>query len=480
MDITVGQDGRRSVAILTPQALWRKALEQLRLLVPDGTYRALFADSTGGASDDGTLVVNLSTPQAKAWIEARLYTVVENALQAVGYTSPVIFRLGTAAPADELSPTPPTSPQSARSPVLPTPGPARLKPGDVALTFLNFDLYARGWLRTPSYYELYWQPVLGYTAYAFWRLTQTLYWRDASGDYTRRVRLDIQDSAAHLGVSRDLVRGKPAHGLGGALRTLSQQGLADVERHDAGRATVYSARFRRSLPLLAPAQVSRLTATQQAQHLDWMLAAGYDPSAWESEASDLDTLADPELLSLPGHLAEYIRPEWEGEQLSQTGFLRTPVYYDLFLQPLIDPVAYAIWRVCKCLNWSDARQTYTQDTVTSVYALAATLGCNRQKITGVKRRQDGVAYWQEGAFDRLRQERLALIREEGSGSQTAYRLLVVNEPPLLCPSQVEKLPDGLKEAHRDWLNKARLALEEWQQLSMESLLTLIEPCAVAG
>jgi hypothetical protein len=478
MDTALIQDGQRRVAILTPQALWLETLDQLRLLIPEATYRALFADSTGSLGDDGALVVNVSTPQAKAWIETRLYSAVENALRAAGYTGQVRFRLGMASAGGAEDPAGPAQTSLSGRPSspgsLPTPGPTQLKPGDVALTFLNFDLYARGWLKTPSYYELFWQPVLGYTAYAFWRLMQALYWRDSSAHFTRRVRLDIQDSAAHLGVSRDLIRGKPAHGLGGALKTLRDQGLAEVERHEAGRATVYSGRFRRSLPLLAPAQVACLTPSQQEQHLDWLLAAGYDPASWEALASHFDTLIWPEDKSIsPAELQPYVNPDWECERLSQAGFLRTPVYYDLFLQSLIGPVAYAIWRVCKCLNWSDSRQIYTQDTVTSVYALAATLACHRQKITGVQRRQNGVAHWQEGAFDRLRQERLALIREEGSGSQVAYRLLVVNEPPLLCPSQVDKLSTRLQEVHRDWLNKARLELEEWQQLSMDSLLTLV-------
>jgi hypothetical protein len=258
--------------------------------------------------------------------------------------------------------------------------------------------------------------------------------------------------------------------------------LAEVDRHEAGRATVYSARFRRSLPLLTPGQVAQLTPSQQEQHLDWLLSAGYDPARWEGLGSQFTRLTrlEEEATAAPSEIEHYVNPDWEGGRLSQAGFLRTPVYYDLFLQPLIGPAAYAIWRVCKCLNWSDAQQVYTQDTVTSVYALAATLACNRQKITGVKRRHNGVAYWQEGAFDRLRQERLALIREEGSGSQVAYRLLVVNEPPLLCPSQVDKLTERLQEVHRDWLDKARLELEEWQQLSMDSLLTLVASCADEG
>ncbi len=332
-------------------------------------------------------------------------------------------------------------------------------------------------MRTPSYYELFWQPVLGYTAYAYWRLSQVLYWNKSSTNHTRRVRLDIQDSAAHLGVSRDLVRGKPAKGLGGALKTLSEFGLAEVERHAAGRATVYTGRFRRRLPLLSPAQVDQLSQSQQQDHLDWLLAAGYNPAVWESLGERYPSFLVPDPAEKAATLPErqgYVNPDWESDQLSRTGFLRTPVYYDLFLQPLIGPVAYAIWRVCKCLHWSDAGQTYTQDTVTSVYALAATLNCNRQKITGVRRRKNGVPYWQDGAFDKLKQEQLALIREEGSGGQVAYRLLVINEPPLLCPTQTQKFPLLLQEAHGRWLKKAQLQLEQWEQLSLDSLLTLVE------
>ena len=459
-------DSKR-VFLDTPQQTWQRALGQLRQLVPQATFNSLFADTSGDGDQDGNLVVSVPTPQAKAWIEARLAPPVHDALRAAGYTGDVSFQLRP-----DLRP---DMPDHGFASPLPTPGPADLKPGDVALTFLNFNLYARGWLRTPSYYELFWQPILGHVAYAYWRLMQVLYWSNPSANFTRWVRLDIQDGAAHLGVSRDLVRGKPAQGLGGALQTLSEQGVAEVERHAAGRASLYTARFRRTLPILSADQVAQLTQSQQQQHLDWLLAAGYDLTAWQALSQEYPTFALPTGWEEtgPAELIHYVNPTWETEPLSQTGFLRTPAYYDLFLQPLIGPVAYAIWRVCKCLNWTDASQTYTQDTVTSVYALAATLNCHRQKITGVKRRSDGIAYWQDGAFDRLRQERMALIREEGEGSQVAYRMLVVNEPPLLCPNQVDKLPEKLRLSHRDWLDKAQLQLDDWQQLAMDSLLTLV-------
>ena len=461
MSATLDPYRDRSTILLTAQEIWRQALGQLRSLVPEATYKALFADTRGGMGPEGELIVYAANPQAKAWIEARLAPAVKDALGAIGYTGSLAFDLHSSA--------------GTLIDKLPTPGPKHLKPGDVALTFLNFNLYARGWLRTPSYYELFWQPILGHVPYAYWRLMQALYWRDPSTGHTRRVRLDIQDSAAHVGVSRDLIRGKPAKGLGGALQSLSDRRLADVERHAAGRATVYTGRFRRQLPLLSPVEAAQLNQTQQRQHLDWLLAAGYNPATWESLGERYATFVTPDDEATPPlELEHYVSPSWESESVTRLGFLRTPVYYDLFLQPLIGPVAYAIWRACKCLNWSDSQDTYTQDTVTSIYALAAILNCNRQKITGVKRRQNGVAYWQPGAFDRLRQERLALIREEGNGSKLAYRLLVVNEPPLLCPLQVDRIPEKLQEAHARWLNKARLELEEWQQLSMDSLLALEE------
>jgi hypothetical protein len=463
--------------VLAPQELWQQALDQLRLRVPETTFQALFAETTGHAQDGG-LAVHVPNAQALAWIEARLASPVQDALEAVGYTDEVTFRVadGEEREADALGGGRVAVTDDDESAPLPTPGPAALKPGDVAFTFFNFNLYARGWLRTPSYYELFWQPLLGYVAYGTWRLMQILYWNSPSGSQTRRVRLDVQDTAASLGVSRDLIRGKPAQGLGGALETLQRYGLAEVERHAAGRATVYSGRFRRTLPLLAPAQVAGLNQTQQEEHLDWLLAGGYDPAAWERFGGGRETFVGAEGAAEGDEagLEPYTHPAWESEALSRLGFLRTPAYYDLFLQPLIGPVAYAIWRVCKCLNRSEPGQVYTRDTVTSVYALAATLNCHRQQITGVKRRRDGSAYWQEGAFDRLREERLALIREEGEGSQVAYRLLVVSEPPLLCPSQVDKFPISLREAHREWLHRAQLQLAEWEQLPMDSLLAVLE------
>jgi hypothetical protein len=458
---------------MSPGELWQQVLAELRLAMTHATFETLFAYTTGETEGDGALTVGVPTTEAKAWIETRFSPLVHRTLRGLGYAGSVVFQLH--------SPLPRSGPLRR----LPTPGPDHLKPGDVALTFLNFDLYARGWLRTPSYYELFWQPVLGYVAYAYWRLTQVLYWRNPELGFTRRARLDIQDSAANLGVSRDLIRGKPARGLGGALKTLRDHGLAEVERHAAGRATVYIGRFRRQLPLLAPSQVAQLTQSQQQQHLDWLLAAGCDPTAWEALGRDYRSFAVADPVSSAdvsqsaavsqSEATPFVAPAWESDQLSQTGFLRTPVYYDLFLQPLIGPVSYAVWRVCKCLNWSHQGEAYTRETVTSVYSLAAMLDCHRQKITGVKRRgQDGRAYWQEGAFDKLRRDRLALVREEGEGSALAYRLLVVNEPPLLCPAQVERFPAMLQPAHAAWLKSAQLQLAEWQQLPMESLLTLLE------
>ena len=138
MSATLDPYRDRSTILLTAQEIWRQALGQLRSLVPEATYKALFADTRGGMGPEGELIVYAANPQAKAWIEARLAPAVKDALGAIGYTGSLAFDLHSSA--------------GTLIDKLPTPGPKHLKPGDVALTFLNFNLYARGWLRTPSYY----------------------------------------------------------------------------------------------------------------------------------------------------------------------------------------------------------------------------------------------------------------------------------------------------------------------------------------
>ena len=367
----------------------------------------------------GALPVTLATPHARAWIEARLGgDRSAGTLGAIGY---------------ERRPRLTSSPGVHGDP-LPTPGPERFRPGDVAFAFLNFDLYARGWLRTPTYYELYWQPLLGHVPYAYWRLTQALYWSNSAADWTRRVRLDIQDTAAHLGVSRDLVRGKPAQGLGGALKSLDVHGLAAVERHAAGRATALYRPLSAAAAAADPVPGRGVDAQpQQGQHLDWLLAAGYDPQEWERELADLPTLLNLAAEEAPPEIEHYVNPHWESDELARTGYLRTPVYYDLFLQPLIGAVAYGIWRVCKCLNWASPAGP------TPRTRSPRCMPCRRSSTATGKRSPAPAAAgrgWPIGRRARSTvcgPERLALIREEGEGSQVAYRLLVVNEPPLLCP-----------------------------------------------
>ncbi len=102
-------------------------------------------------------------------------------------------------------------------------------------------------------------------------------------------------------------------------------------------------------------------------------------------------------------------------------------------------------------------------------SIAQRLRCHRQAITGCMRRRDGVRYWQPGAFDQLQKEGVATIREEGQQRKRPYRIRVLNSPRLLTPFQAEKFKPQLQDAHDEWVERARLDLEAWQQLDLPVL-----------
>ena len=75
----------------------------------------------------------------------------------------------------------------------------------------------------------------------------------------------------------------------------------------------------------------------------------------------------------------------------------------------------------------------------------------------------------EHLIDLRRVDGLAGIKEEGSGRQRTYRIRALNSPQILTPSQVDRLPAVLHDAHDIWIERARLDLEAWRQLELPIL-----------
>lgn len=429
------------------EQIWQAVLDELGLQIPQATFDAWLRDTRLLSARDDVWEVAVSTPQVQEWLSRHLFSLAKR-------TFDTVLALHEQSPADlrfvvslSVAADPPRPEKSAP------------RADEVIYQFVDFDLFERGWLKVPHYYELYWQPLLGYPAYAFWRYQQLVNWT-RYGNYTRSRIIDLSRAAAHIGVDRKVLKGPKGGQVGGALAKLQTHGVGAFQVHGQGRHTSYSGRVLRTLPLLSPTQVETLPPAMQDEHARWLMDAGFDIDQWYN-------IREPTLTGeTPDNLTPFAQPDWE--KLESLGYLVTPAYYDLFLQPLLKPVGYGIWRLLKCLYYAP-HQRYTRERRITIEEMAHRLNCHRQAITGCHRRRDGRRYWQPGAFDIMQSEGIAAIREEGHNKQKAYRIRALNSPRMLTPAQVARLSILLHDAHDVWIERARLDLAAWQQLELPIL-----------
>ena len=133
-------------------------------------------------------------------------------------------------------------------------------------------------------------------------------------------------------------------------------------------------------------------------------------------------------------------------------------------------VAFCLWNVLRSFPaaWSDKGQSHWP----SIYTLAdmAARG-NRHKILGrnaygkTRRRSRTV-----GALEILENEHIVWSQPIGHGRDTIYYFRVLDNLPLLTPIQVGKLSIRLQERHARTIERCQLEFEQWQQLSLPTLL----------
>lgn len=421
----------------SPEKIWKSILDQVSLQIPQTTFDAWLRETRPHSISQDEWKISAISSQACEWLSHHLYPLIKRSFdQTLSFNN--------------LSPATLTF-------IVPTESKKKTKytQNQILYQFVDFDLFERGWLKVPHYYDLFWQPLIGYPAYAFWRYQQLVNWT-RYGDHTRNRVIDLSRAAAHLGIDRKILKGPKGGQIGGALLNLQKHGLGDFDVHGKGRHTTYSGRVLRVLPLISPHQAEFLPSSIQEDHVRWLIDAGYDIDEWYNIPS----------YTLAGSPSPFGEPDWEA--LEPLGYLVTPAYYDLFLQPLIKSVGYGIWRLLKCLYYAP-NQRYTRERQISIEEIATRLDCHRQAITGCSRRRDGIRYWQDGALDIMQQEGIASLREEGRGRQRSYRIRVLNSPPILTPSQVQRMPLLLSNAHDEWIERAKLDLAAWQQLELPLL-----------
>ncbi len=147
-------------------------------------------------------------------------------------------------------------------------------------------------------------------------------------------------------------------------------------------------------------------------------------------------------------------------------YLRIQKYAIWFWQPLIGHTAFATWVMLRTKD--RVNDGIGKKNRVSVELLADTLKVHRQEITGVMRERG--KRWQKGAFDVLNDYGIARIEPIGKGAKAIWYAKVMNSLPLLTPHQVQQLTPLLQERQQGFLEIFKFDFENWEQLTMDSLV----------
>ena len=133
-------------------------------------------------------------------------------------------------------------------------------------------------------------------------------------------------------------------------------------------------------------------------------------------------------------------------------------------------IAFCLWNVLRSFPAAWAERGRPQWPTICTLADMVARG-NRYKILGrnaygKKRRYNRTV----GALEILEGEHIVWPRPIGHGRDTIYQFRVLDNLPLLVPAQIDKLSERLQERHAREIERCRLEFEQWQQLTLSSLL----------
>ncbi|MCG2768274.1 MAG: hypothetical protein L6435_07805 [Anaerolineae bacterium] len=247
-----------------------------------------------------------------------------------------------------------------------------------------------GFVMIPHYAQYFWRPYLGLAAFALWEMLLSFCYgsKDTAWPSVSRLSRMLTNSDN----SRHVVRGRVRRDHGrerfvpGALQVLEREGLVRVQGADASRGAreshgaTYIFRVRKSLPLLRPEQVSRLSPSLQRDHARFLArvkgsmkspgALDTSADAWDTEPDDADK--EPDTRDSSPDDADKGPDAWDGTNNNYQEHQRTiddkwkDVVSELSLQ--LDP---AVWdRLVKLTEaYVDAEEEVLTITCRDQYAL---------------------------------------------------------------------------------------------------------------
>lgn len=139
---------------------------------------------------------------------------------------------------------------------------------------------------------------------------------------------------------------------------------------------------------------------------------------------------------------------------ARRGWMQLPAYAVQFWQPYLDDGPFNLWLTLRSYGQQGGEWPSLQ-TLADVVARG-----NRQLLTGRPDRE------RDGWLAVLESERLLWFRRRGN----RYVFRVLDNLPLLTPTQVQRLPMGRRIAHDRFLIQAKLDKQEWEQLTLSSLV----------
>jgi len=143
-----------------------------------------------------------------------------------------------------------------------------------------------GYTIVHNYALYFWRPYLGNTAFALWELLLSFCYGDCDIAYpsiSRLARMLTNSDHSRAVVTGRRRRGDPCDRRTrpcGALDVLRRERLVQVMRRGQGPTASYTFRVLKSLPLLRPEQVARLSPSLQRDHSTWLERYGIDAQTY--------------------------------------------------------------------------------------------------------------------------------------------------------------------------------------------------------
>jgi len=150
------------------------------------------------------------------------------------------------------------------------------------------------------------------------------------------------------------------------------------------------------------------------------------------------------------------------------GWVMTSNYAWQFWQPLLGTVPFNLWNTLRSFPAAFHRNGDNGFQWPSIQTLAD-ICANRNRHAILGRAARAGRNRTVGALEMLEQERIVWTKSYGTGRNVTYYFRVLDNLPLLTPTQVNRLTPRLQERHQRHISRCELDYEEWQQLTLPSL-----------